>query len=56
MAAPIIFFPALITNAVSILTLPKISKEQSLCNYKKIKMRLNIERDSNIKGIVVNIN
>ena len=37
MAAPIIFFPALITNAVSILTLPKISKEQSLCNYKKIK-------------------
>lgn len=26
------------------------------CNYKKIKMRLNIERDSNIKGIVVNKN
>ncbi len=37
MAAPIIFFPALITNAVTILTLPKISKEQSLRNYKNIK-------------------
>ena len=37
MAAPIIFFPALITNAVTILTLPQISKEQSRHNYKNIK-------------------
>ena len=37
MAAPIIFFPALITNAVTILAIPKISKEQSRYNYKNIK-------------------